>query len=221
MAFGLVVVMFLSLWLPWARIDRATFQYHLTSSLPFALMGLALLLSGLWHRSSVLALAVGRATIMGISFLPAVLWLLRGPLCSVSGVTDATLCATGGASLSTGLMLVVAGSVPAFLAWRSHDGRHLVVGLAVAMTLVSVALYPSLSGLPVDTGVGGWMTTFLPTWDYGWQFSVNLDPPVQRSLFDMSTLVVGLAAVAITGGAMAAASRWDRYAPRPSGTPAS
>src|SRR5690349_19956302 len=28
---GLVIVMFLRLWLPWARIDRATFQYHLTS----------------------------------------------------------------------------------------------------------------------------------------------------------------------------------------------
>ncbi len=51
---------------------------------------------------------------------------------------------------------------------------------------------------------------FLPTWDYGWQFSVNLDPPVERSWLDLSTLVVGVVAVAATAVAMTAASRWGR-----------
>ncbi len=208
-AFALVVVMFLSLWLPWARIDRATFQYHLTGSLPFALLALALLMSTMWHRSSDLALAVGRATIVGISFLPAALWLLVGPLCGLSGVTDPALCATGGAALSTGIILAALGCLPAFLAWRSRNGRHLVVGLAVAMCLVSLALYPSLSGLPIEASLTRWVTSLLPTWDYAWQFSVNSDPPVERSLLDLTALVVGVLAVIVTGVAMAAATRWD------------
>jgi hypothetical protein len=213
-ALALVVVMFLSLWLPWARIDRATFQYHLTGSLPFALLALALLLSTMWHRSTGLGLTIGRATIVGISFLPAAVWFLRGPLCGISGVTDPALCATGGAGISSGIVLAVAGSVPAYLAWRVRDGRHLVVGLVAAMCVVSAALYPSLSGLPMDGSMTSWVTGFLPTWDYGWQFSVNLDPPVQRSLVDLSTLAVGLVAVGVTVGAMAAAARWDAYDPR-------
>jgi len=66
----------------------------------------------------------------------------------------------------------------------------------------------------MDGSMTSWVTGFLPTWDYGWQFSVNLDPPVQRSLVDLSTLVVGLVALGVTAGAMAAAARWDTYDPR-------
>ena len=32
----LLVILWAALWLPWARIDRATFQYHVYASLPFA-----------------------------------------------------------------------------------------------------------------------------------------------------------------------------------------
>ena len=35
LALALVGIMFASLWLPWARIDRATFQYHYYTALPF------------------------------------------------------------------------------------------------------------------------------------------------------------------------------------------
>ncbi len=72
--YALVVVMFLSLWLPWARIDRATFQYHLTSSLPFALLALALLLSAIWHRSRD-----GRWLVIGFGLAAAVISLALYP----------------------------------------------------------------------------------------------------------------------------------------------
>ena len=121
----------------------------------------------MWHRSSDLALTIGRATIVGISFLPAALWFLRGPLCGLSGVTDPALCATGGcgAQLGRGARR---GSAACPRSWPgvSRDGRHLVVGLAVAMCLVSLALYPSVSGLPIDASVTRWVTSLLPTWDY-------------------------------------------------------
>ncbi len=144
---ALVVIMFLSLWLPWARIDRATFQYHLTSSLPFALLALALTLSAIWHRS--------------------------------------------------------------------RDGRWLVAGFGVAAALISLAMYPTLAALPVGADLGSWVTTLLPTWAYDFQYGVNLDPAVERSLIDATTVVLGIIAVCVTAASMALASRWTGAGLRP------
>ncbi len=204
---ALVVIMFLALWLPWARIDRATFQYHLTGSLPFAVLALALLLSAMWHRGSPLALLTGRVTIVVMSFLPAAMWLLRGPLCGLSGVDDPALCTTGGSGIGTAVALGLLGALPASLAWHTHDGRRLIVGLVVVKTLVSVALYPSLSGLPVPDFIASWATTLLPTWDYGWQFAVNTEPAVERSLIGLDTFAIGMLAVGLTAVTMAVAAR--------------
>ena len=52
-ALALVVVMWAALWLPWARIDRAAFQYHVYASLPFLVLALAYFLAELWHGASL------------------------------------------------------------------------------------------------------------------------------------------------------------------------
>ena len=52
LALGLLAIMFASLWLPWARIDRATFQYHYYTALPFAILALAYFVAELWHGPS-------------------------------------------------------------------------------------------------------------------------------------------------------------------------
>ena len=49
LSLAIVVIMWLAMWLPWARIDRATFQYHVYASLPFLVLALAYLLAELWH----------------------------------------------------------------------------------------------------------------------------------------------------------------------------
>ena len=49
LALTMVVVMWAAMWLPWARIDRATFQYHVYASLPFMVVALAYFLGELWH----------------------------------------------------------------------------------------------------------------------------------------------------------------------------
>ena len=36
-------------WVSWARIDRASFQYHYYTSLPFLFLALAYFLAELWH----------------------------------------------------------------------------------------------------------------------------------------------------------------------------
>jgi hypothetical protein len=81
-----VAIMFACLWLPWARIDRATFQYHWYTSLPFMLLALAYLVAELWHgpsrRTWLLARAAAALAVMGAPLL----WLFKAPLCVIAGV---------------------------------------------------------------------------------------------------------------------------------------
>ncbi|HYM84871.1 MAG TPA: phospholipid carrier-dependent glycosyltransferase [Candidatus Dormibacteraeota bacterium] len=87
LALALVAIVFASMWIPWARIDRATFQYHWYSSLPFILLALAYLIAELWHGPSarvwLLARVAAAAAVMG----PVVLWLFKAPLCALAGVS--------------------------------------------------------------------------------------------------------------------------------------
>jgi 4-amino-4-deoxy-L-arabinose transferase-like glycosyltransferase len=84
LALALVLVGFLAQWVSWARIDRAAFQYHYYSSLPFLIIALAYLIAEVWHGASrrtwLLVRVSGALAVMG----PAILWLLRLPLCTVA-----------------------------------------------------------------------------------------------------------------------------------------
>ena len=86
LALALIAIGFAAQWIPWARIDRAAFQYHYYTSLPFLVMALAYFVAEVWHGASrhTWALARGAAAlaIMG----PAILWLLDRPLCAFVGV---------------------------------------------------------------------------------------------------------------------------------------
>ena len=50
-SFGLTIIAiaFAAQWIPWARIDRAAFQYHYYTALPFVVMALAYFMAELWH----------------------------------------------------------------------------------------------------------------------------------------------------------------------------
>jgi predicted membrane-bound dolichyl-phosphate-mannose-protein mannosyltransferase len=86
-ALGLITVAFATQWLAWARIDRAAFQYHYYTALPFLLIALAYLIAELWHgpswRTWVLVRLAGAAAILG----PFAFWLLHRPLCAIAQVT--------------------------------------------------------------------------------------------------------------------------------------
>jgi hypothetical protein len=70
----------------WARIDRAAFQYHYYTSLPFLILALAYFLAELWHGASwrtwLFARIAASVAILG----PAVFWVLDRPLCGFVGV---------------------------------------------------------------------------------------------------------------------------------------
>ena len=127
LALALVVIMFASLWLPWARIDRATFQYHYYTTLPFVLLALAYFVAEVWHGPSRRTWRLARAAAAGAVLTPVVMWLLRAPLCVAIGVETAnpgSQACSGAASLSVSLsaqlagILAVLGVAGGLLVWQ-------------------------------------------------------------------------------------------------------
>ncbi len=135
LALTAVVLMFCAMWLPWARIDRATFQYHVYTSLPFVVLALGYWMAELWHGPSRVGWALARlAAAIAIVGAP-LLWLLRQPLCAVGGVermnAGAEVC--GGAvsrdlpisELGFAAILVLAVGTGVFLwVWRMTGARR-------------------------------------------------------------------------------------------------
>ncbi|TAL05748.1 MAG: phospholipid carrier-dependent glycosyltransferase, partial [Chloroflexota bacterium] len=81
-ALALIAIGFAWQWLGWSRIDRAAFQYHYYTSLPFLFLALAYFLAEVWHGASrrtwLLIRLAGAAAVLA----PSVLWLLHRPLCA-------------------------------------------------------------------------------------------------------------------------------------------
>ena len=86
-ALALIAIGFAGQWVPWARIDRAAFQYHYYTALPFLVLALAYLVAELWHgpsrRTWMWIRIAAAAAVIG----PAVMWLFSRPLCALVGVT--------------------------------------------------------------------------------------------------------------------------------------
>ena len=86
LALALIAIGFAAQWIPWARIDRAAFQYHYYTALPFLVLALAYFAAEIWHGASRHAWLLARvAAAIAISG-PAILWLLHRPLCAIVGV---------------------------------------------------------------------------------------------------------------------------------------
>ena len=280
----LIVISIACMWLAWARVDRATFQYHFLTTLPFSFLALAYFLAELWHgpseRTWVLARAAAAVAIIGAPLL----WLLRLPLCALANTQQANsgtevcaalsrdltltdlqvvglLLAAGGlvaagllvysamqregdgslpagraqplllpVSFSVallGVVIVVIGAglpgnavfsarvtaeepaliallllgVPAYFALRATDPRRFVVGVLVAVVAWFVAFYPNIGSLPVPRALSQIHLGLLPTWNWGFQFGVNLDEG-NRNPLDWGD--VSLLAVAVIGVCLAA-----------------
>ncbi len=87
-ALALVVIGFACQWISWSRIDRAAFQYHYYTSLPFIAIALAYLLAELWHGASRRVWLAVRLAAAAAVLAPTTLWLLHRPLCGFVRVTD-------------------------------------------------------------------------------------------------------------------------------------
>ncbi len=88
LALALVAVGFACQWIAWARIDRAAFQYHYYTSLPFVLLALAYFLAEVWHGASKRVWLLARLAGAGVVIGPMALWLFHRPLCAFVRVND-------------------------------------------------------------------------------------------------------------------------------------
>jgi hypothetical protein len=88
-ALALIAIGFAAQWVPWARIDRAAFQYHYYTALPFVILALAYLAAELWHGASRRTWLWVRVAAAVAIVAPAAMWLLSRPLCALVGVTIA------------------------------------------------------------------------------------------------------------------------------------
>ena len=177
----IVVLAVAAQWVPWFRIDRATFQYHLLTTLPFSFMALAYFVAEMWHgpsrRTWMLARAGAAVAILG----PAILWLVKQPLCGLAGTSQVApssqVCGTVvdpvivTQRVAAAAVVIVAGIVAVLWAWRrargSRDGAGgeprsadlVPVGIAgvvafVVLALVS-AVVPDQPALSVPLGSSG------------------------------------------------------------------
>ena len=109
----------------------------------------------------------------------------------------------------------------AWLVMRARDARRLVLGILAAATVWFVVWYPNIAGLPLPSDIAHVYQGVLPTWNWDFQFAVNLDPPASGPLIDVTTLVIALVALGCAVGgsdrslvAAAGARRADRHPAR-------
>jgi hypothetical protein len=87
-ALALIAFAFAVQWISWARIDRAAFQYHYYTALPFLFLALAYFLAELWHGPSARTWLLARLSAAAAVLGPFLLWLFHRPLCAVVRVTE-------------------------------------------------------------------------------------------------------------------------------------
>jgi hypothetical protein len=119
---ALITIGFACQWVSWARIDRASFQYHYYTSLPFLFLGLGYFLAELWHGPSRRTWLLARLS-AGVAVLgPALFWLFDRPLCAFVGVARANTSSAAQACDP---------KIPQFLLTSQTLAMALVVGISV------------------------------------------------------------------------------------------
>ena len=270
---ALITIAFFWQWLSWARIDRASFQYHFYTALPFFLLGLAYFVAELWHGPSRRTWLLARIAAVGAAMFPAALWLEKYPLCGLARVGTSDIYGTSACGSVTGVvriearillialvlgaallvlaltlirverrsseesnrdrswifqLIVPVAAAGALLLWlgangprqvvfqaalppdllalvmavlgicvgvfviSSRDSRRFALGLCVFAVIAFVALYPDLSALPLPNAILGVYDAILPTWFYGFQFSVNLQEAASVPLVSGTTVAVSV-----------------------------
>ena len=166
---GLIVIGFAFQYLTWVRIDRATFQYHYFTSLPFVVIGVAYFVAELWNGPSRATWLLARVAAAAAIVAPALLWVGKGPLCRfvrVEDVNPGSLACTGNpgdlviTARVAGLVLVMGVAVVALL-------YQLVQLQRVSRSAVNAAEGGAVLGMAPDerrhlllllaTGVGAWI----------------------------------------------------------------
>jgi hypothetical protein len=185
---ALISILVAFMWISWARIDRATFEYHYYTTLPFVILGLAYFVAELWHGPSARTWRLARGGAAVALLAPVVMWLGKGPLCAIAGVEKVNAgsqACSAAASLSFSLTAQAVGLIVVILVgggllvWqlvrldRSIRGgaglletgpasrRILVTGLVAGASLVAAALVLPVTPLVQMPGIPGELLSLL------------------------------------------------------------
>ena len=215
-----VLVLGLALWLPWARIDRAAFQYHYYPTSQIALIGLALLLADLRAGSQRAAQIVRIGGACAVLAAP-VLWMATGALCALAGVgsvyPESQVCLSGGFGTPgplVGAIALVPATVAAWSILGATDMRRIFTITISSIAAVALLWYPNWSALPLPAGLHNWYQGVLPTWTWPFQFGVTLESPAETALVSSATLVVGVLLLCAAAAGAYGASRLSTAARR-------
>jgi amino acid transporter len=96
----------------------------------------------------------------------------------------------------------------ALVAVTARDPRRFALGICASGGLAFLVLYPNLSALPMPNNIVSVYNGLLPTWLYGFQFSVNLQPAASVSLLDSSPWLLALAVLCVA--VVAGYAAWGR-----------
>jgi Gpi18-like mannosyltransferase len=164
---ALISIVIAWMWISWARIDRATFEYHYYTTLPFVILGLAYFVAEIWHGPSARTWRLARGAAAAALLAPVVMWFGKGPLCAIAGVEKVNAgsqACSAAASLPLSLTAQVVGLIGVIvvggglLVWQlirldrsiragadrletgAASRRILVTGLVAGASLVAAAL---------------------------------------------------------------------------------
>ncbi len=209
---AVVLIAMLSLWLPWARIDRVAFNYHWYTILPFFYLLLAYFLAELWHGPSWRTWTLARVSFAVVLILPALMWVFKDPLCSLAGVgyvaPSSYECSRSIAEIALPIGLwLFAGLVAGWFVLGMSRPRRLVWAMLGLAAVAFVALYPAISGLPLPNGWPPIFQGLLPTWDISFQFNFNTSPVTTVPLIGIGPALLTVAVAAMAWWMMRAVGR--------------
>mgnify|MGYP003334486213 CR=1 FL=1 len=212
-AYASLIILYLAMWLPWARIDRAAFQYHYYPAAQLALIPLGILLAEVRSGDGHAARYLRRAGAAAVLFAPLA-WSLTGALCAVAGVASVNpqsqVCVSGGFGTpgpAIGAIALVPATLLAWMILGARNPTRIFAGAIVAIAAVAVLWYPNWSALPLPSGAYNWYQGLLPTWIWAFQFGVTLAKPVSVPLIGGATAIqaIALCVVAVVAAGMVAA----------------
>ena len=152
-ALALITIAFAVQWISWARIDRAAFQYHYYTALPFLFLALAYFLAELWHGPSRRTWLLARLSAGAAILLPFTMCLVHRPLCALARVTEVN---EGSQACPT--------LIPDVTVTPRAVAMAVVIGLGVLLLLRELLTVDD-DGLPrnpgplAEFGLGGRLTT--------------------------------------------------------------
>ena len=142
----LIAVGFAAQWIPWARIDRAAFQYHYYTALPFVVLALAYFIAELWHGASRRTWFLAKAVAALAIVAPALMHVFSRPLC---GFVDVLAVHNPSAACPP--------YIPQFvLTWRTL-GLALAVGIGVLLFLLVLGGRWALPRVAEDRSARWWV----------------------------------------------------------------